>query len=172
MKRDRERGREGKKAPPQEIIFSSFANYSNIIVVFVIFPFGSSGSVAYNEANKMCRTISHATDKRNAHIYHFTMLFMLLSFASTFFFLTDTDMTIILWTKCNYCPPTKFLIYDQILESFKRVFNLLWCSGAHELYKWNLIMVKCHPEHYFYPKKNVHNSFWQQFKSQKLSISV
>lgn len=40
----------------------------------------------------------------------------------------DTDMTIILWiTKCNYCPPTKFLIYDQILDPFK---SCLICSGA------------------------------------------
>lgn len=43
-----------------------------------------------------------------------------------------TDMTIILWiTKCNYWPPTKFLIYDQILDPFKSP-NLL----AQELMNW------------------------------------
>lgn len=132
-------------------------------MVFCHFSLCFKWIVAYNEGNKMCtakyekKTISCATDNgiQNTSISFKYIYIFLLSFTHVLLFFSctpllcsmfvgvflpkkkaakATDMTIILWiTKCNYCPPTKFLIYDQILDPFKSP-NLL----AQELMNWRM----------------------------------
>lgn len=97
------------------------------------------------------KTISRSTDN-DIRVYHFIMdfFFVLCSFtvvaaaaaAASFCFLLrflnslsevvakEERSKILTWQlyyECNYCPPTKFLIYDQILDPFK---TRLICSGT------------------------------------------
>lgn len=94
------------------------------------------------------KTISRSTDN-DIRVYHFIMDFfsscarlLLLLLPLRFFFLLrflnslsevvakEERSKILTWQlyyECNYCPPTKFLIYDQILDPFE---TRLICSGT------------------------------------------
>lgn len=121
------------------------------IVIFFL-SFALSGSLRIMKAMRCVepntKTISRSTDN-DIRVYHFIMDFfsscaclLLLLLPLRFFFLLrflnslsevvakEERSKILTWQlyyECNYCPPTKFLIYDQILDPFE---TRLICSGT------------------------------------------